>query len=137
MRKILVATHGYLADGIKSSINILCGEKDNISYINAYVDDKNINEEIDEFFKNLKPEDEVVIFTDIVGGSVNQKLVPYCRMSNVHLISGFNLAIILEIVINEDPITEERLDSLIEICRKQLVYIKDMDLKKSKEESFF
>ena len=39
MRKILVATHGHYADGIRSSISILTGMQDNITFINAYVDD--------------------------------------------------------------------------------------------------
>ncbi|KAA5806022.1 PTS sugar transporter subunit IIA [Thermoanaerobacterium thermosaccharolyticum] len=137
MRKILIATHGYLANGVKSSIEILCGVKNNISYINAYVNDNNIEEEIDLFFKNLKPNDEAVIFTDLFGGSVNQRLVPYCSKPNVYIISGFNLAIILEIVLKDGSLSEEEITKLVEHSRKQLVYIKKEDLSKRKNEEFF
>ena len=50
MRKLLIATHGYLADGVKSSINILCGEKSEVTYLNAYVEDGDIKENVKDFF---------------------------------------------------------------------------------------
>ena len=46
MRKILVATHGHYADGIRSSISILTGMQDNITFINAYVDDTDFIKEL-------------------------------------------------------------------------------------------
>lgn len=137
MRKILIATHGYLANGVKSSIDILCGTKNNVSFINAYVEDKNMDKEIQSFFKDIKEEDEAVIFTDILGGSVNQKFVPYCNQKNVHIISGFNLAIILEIVLMEKPLTKDYVREEIEKCRNQLVYLNDIKLSKEKEDDFF
>ena len=39
MKKILVVSHGYLADGIKSSVGILTGNQDLITAVNAYVDE--------------------------------------------------------------------------------------------------
>ena len=39
MKKILIATHGYLADGFKSSISLLTGGEDAIETICAYVDE--------------------------------------------------------------------------------------------------
>jgi len=137
MRKILIATHGYLADGVKSSIEILCGAKNNISYINAYVDDTNIDEKIEVFFKDLKGEDEAVIFTDIFGGSVNQKFIPHCTKPNVHIIAGFNLAIILEIIFKDKPLSKDNIKEEIENCRNQLIYVNDISSKEENEEGFF
>ena len=80
MRKLLIATHGYLADGVKSSINILCGEKSEVTYLNAYVEDGDIKENIKDFFNEYKPEDEVILFTDLYGGSVIQIFAVYINM---------------------------------------------------------
>lgn len=137
MRKILIASHGHLADGVKSSIEILCGNKSNISFINAYVDDHDINEDINAYFKSLKPDDEAVILTDIWGGSVTQKFIPYCRQKNVYLIAGFNLAIVLELIFSEEPLTEKSVHELIDKCRMQMIYAKDVKMKEEKEENFF
>lgn len=137
MRKILIATHGYLADGIKSSIAILSGEKDNITYLNAYVDGINIDANINLFFKDLKTDDEGIIFTDILGGSVNQKFVKYCILPNVYLISGFNLAIILEVIFKTGPVSKEFIRGKVKECREQLVYVNDLPLNSKEDEDFF
>ena len=39
MNKILLASHGYLAQGMKSSLEILMGTDDRIECLCAYVDD--------------------------------------------------------------------------------------------------
>ena len=141
MKKIIVATHGYLADGIKSSLEILGGSKNDISFINAYVDSVDLNSKIQEIFKEIEEDDEVVIFTDIYGGSVNQMFVPYClKDKNKHLISGFNLAIILEVALSDEAITNEYLNAQIERCREQLIYvneIKKLYEEDLKEDDFF
>lgn len=137
MRKILIATHGNLADGIKSSINILSGEKSNIYYLNAYVDDTNIDDAICSFFKNLAPDDEAVIFTDILGGSVNQKFVQYCSIPNVYLISGFNLPIILEVVLNSGKLSKDFIRQKIKECREQLIYVNELSINTDLDRDFF
>ena len=38
MRHILIATHGLLASGAKSTMEFLIGNVDNVDYITAYVD---------------------------------------------------------------------------------------------------
>ena len=45
----------------------------------------------------------------LMGGSVNQKVVPYAQKENVFLIAGFNLPLILELAMNEDKVTKEEL----------------------------
>lgn len=137
MRKILIATHGNLANGIKSSIDILSGEKNNIFYLNAYVDGTNIDEYISSFFKNLTSNDEAVVFTDILGGSVNQKFVKYCNMPNVHLISGFNLPIILEVILNNDKLSKDFINKKILECREQLIYVNELSIDSNSDGDFF
>ena len=39
MNKILLASHGYLAQGMKSSLEILMGTNDRIECLCAYIDD--------------------------------------------------------------------------------------------------
>lgn len=75
MKKILVASHGYLADGVKSSVGILTGNQDVIATVNAYVDERDYTSSIQEFIDSVDCDDDAVIFTDIYGGSVFQKVV--------------------------------------------------------------
>ena len=53
MKKILIATHGYLADGFKSSISLLTGGEDAIETICAYVDESDYTERIQAFVDSI------------------------------------------------------------------------------------
>ena len=44
-RKFLIATHGAFAKGIKSSLDIIVGEMDNVFLIQAYLDESKSVEE--------------------------------------------------------------------------------------------
>lgn len=123
MKKILVATHGQFADGVKSSLSILVGNTDSITFLNAYVNKEDVDETIDRFFANATEEDELVIFTDLLGGSVNQKVTLHAQKHHAFIIAGFNLPIILEVLLASTPITKELLNQKLEECRKAMVLV--------------
>jgi mannose/fructose-specific phosphotransferase system component IIA len=97
MKKVLVASHGHLASGIRSSIGILTGMADMVEAVDCYVDDSDFIPRIQAFIDSVGPEDEAIIFTDIYGGSVFQKVVlmePEKR-GIVH-VTGMNLGLVIE-----------------------------------------
>lgn len=121
MKKILIATHGTLASGAKSTIELLVGNMADITCINAYIDGgEDVPESIAKFFDNIKPEEEVFVFTDILGGSVNQKIVAYASQLDIFIISGFNLPVILTVIMETEAVTKERLKDIIEESRNQM-----------------
>ena len=73
MNKILLASHGYLAQGMKSSLEILMGANDRIECLCAYVDDdtRDVAALIDAWMESKDPADSWFVVTDIFGGSVN------------------------------------------------------------------
>lgn len=123
MKKLLVASHGSLADGIRSSLTILTGETKNVTFLNAYVNKEDIDETLNRFFSDLKDSDEAIIFTDLLGGSVNQKIVLRAQKKKAFIIAGFNLPIILEVLLTAEPITEKSLKQMIEKSRKSLLLV--------------
>ncbi|MGM0169115.1 PTS system, mannose-specific IIA component [Enterococcus sp. AZ135] len=134
MRKILIATHGYFADGVMSSLKLLVGEREEITIINAYVDETDVTKQYDTFFNNLSLDDEVVVFTDLYGGSVNQQLFNYTEPHKAILITGFNLPILLEVLLTPERITKEKAYQLVENCRNEL---KVVEPENKEEEAFF
>ena len=72
-RYIIIASHSNMAVGLKDTVNFVSGGMDNITAIAAYVDNKPINDAINEAVSVVSEEDELVILTDMTGGSVNQK----------------------------------------------------------------
>lgn len=99
MRKIVIASHGYFSKGLVSSLEIIMGKQENIYTICGYIDDHNVEEEIEIFMKENQ-DNELIIFTDLLGGSINNIFLKYIDSENVYLIAGVNLAILIEIVNN-------------------------------------
>ena len=136
MKKILIATHGNLASGAKSTLEFLVGNIVDITCIDAYVDpDENLIDILENYFSKIDADDEVIVFTDIKGGSVNQKIIQYTMKPNIFLITGFNLPILLELAIMDKKITVESLEEMIDIYKNQLELIK-IDMKRESDDDF-
>ena len=121
MKKILIATHGTFASGAESTVKFLMGDVGNITCINAYVDqDENLVETLERYFAQVRPGDQVIVLTDIKGGSVNQKIVPYAVRENVFLVAGFNLPLLVALAIAPEGITKDEVRQYIEDSRNQM-----------------
>lgn len=137
MKKILIATHGTFASGAESTVKFLLGDVGNITCINAYVDENdNLVEVLEGYFARVKPEDQVIVLTDIKGGSVNQKIVPYAVRENVYLIAGFNLPLLVALAIAPEGITKDEVRQYIEDSKKQMELV-ELEEKESRDEDFF
>ncbi len=122
MRKVLIATHGYLADGIKSSVSILTGKESCVTCINAYVDERDYSGDLAAFIEGVGPEDEAVIFTDIYGGSVNQKVVSLKpEEKGIFVITGFNLSAVLGVVLSTEALTPAAVEEIVTASARQLM----------------
>ncbi len=123
MRKILIITHGHFASGLLSSLKILIGEQANVQAIDAYVDDSDDTSAIKDFYAGIAEKDQGIVFTDIYGGSVNQKVVALYPQAqkNIFIITGVNLPILLEVILGADPFDKEHLQKMIELSRIQLL----------------
>ena len=120
--KVLIATHGMMASGVVNSLSLFTDCND-IRYLNAYVDESDYTQQIVDFINQIDETETAIIFTDIIGGSVNQKVVAMNHRKNVKIITGFNLALILEIIMS-DATQDEQIEVIIEQAREQMKLIK-------------
>jgi mannose/fructose-specific phosphotransferase system component IIA len=125
MRKFLIATHGAFANGIKSSLDMIIGETDNVFLIQAYLDENIVVEdELAAVLTNITGADELIIFTDLLGGSVNNIMLREALKENVHIVSGFNLPLVIEIMMGDaDTPVIEVIESAIINAKEQMVYV--------------
>ena len=127
MRKILLASHGKLAKGMADSLHFFIGDEPELEYLCAYVDDTPIEQQIKSYFDGISPEDEVIIFTDLIGGSVNTKFIEYMNANSerkLHLIANMSLGLILEILmISDDSDIEVQIESALKKDRIGPVYV--------------
>lgn len=133
MRKIIIASHGDFSKGLLSSIEMILSKQENIRTYSLYPGESPelFSKEVEsEILKNL--ENEYIIMTDLLGGSVHTAMTTLCKYKNVHLISGVSLNLALEVVTN---LKEERVENIIEEAIKlnfeQVTY---MNFNKIKED---
>lgn len=108
-RKILIASHGRLAEGLADSLSYIIGGKEKIETMCAYTDpDFNLEKEVKILLEKHKSDgDELVVFTDVFGGSVNNEFIRNLNEYQFHLIANVNFPILLEILLDQNPLTTE------------------------------
>ena len=72
MRRVVIASHGRMAEGVKHTLDFITGGNFKIYAVCAYVDDTPLNKTIADLFSSFDENDEVVVLTDMISGSVNQ-----------------------------------------------------------------
>ena len=120
MKQILIATHGKMASGIRYTAELIVGQMAEIETIDAYVTpEDNVEEKFKEYFQKHE-QDRVIVFTDLMGGSVNQKLMEYSRKENVTLITGTNLPVLMQVMLADDDVTDDEIQEYIDDARSEL-----------------
>lgn len=127
MSQFIIATHSYLADGYKHSIKFFNTEVKNIHFINAYTEEKNNFVEQLEKLLNEFEDEQVIILTDLPGGSVNKESASLIKQYNCNVISGINLSLVLELILGYDEVlTDEKIRAAVEQARSQIVFMNDL-----------
>lgn len=135
MNQILLVSHGDLATGMLQTVSMLIGELDNIYAFSSYRDDESellhrINEKIESFNDN----DEIYILSDILGGSVNNEVLTLLNKTNVTLITGMNLVLVVGVATQADKISESELERIIQESQQGIIncnafLAKEIDMK--------
>jgi len=135
-RKFLIATHGTLAAGIKSSLDIIIGAQDNVFLIQAYVDENVVVEdEIKAILTQVSDDEDLVIFSDILGGSVTNQMLQHALRPNVYIVSGFNLPLVIDIILSDtDRPLNEIIEESISNAKEQMVFVNKLLTTENKEE---
>lgn len=124
MRRIVIASHGRMAEGVKHTLDFITGGNFNIYAVSAYVDDTPLSSQISSLFSSFDISDEVIVLTDMISGSVNQEFMSF-RNNNVFLIAGINIPLALAVLLENDsePLNEQRLSCLVEEAKMQMQLI--------------
>ena len=133
MTRIVLASHGRLADGMKDTLSFILGDLPNVSTICAYVDqDVSLRSQIDQAFAEFSPEDAVVVVTDIFGGSVNNEFMALLGEKDFILVAGMNMPTLVELV-SEDAPTVEGVQSVVELGKQSILVCNGLASDESEE----
>ena len=100
MTKIILISHGDLSKAMAKSAQMITGEKDNLFYYGLYPGEhpsEMINKIKNEAENNK--ENDFIIIADICGGSVCNAAMELVELKNVKVLSGMNLALVIDIIL--------------------------------------
>ena len=127
MSKIIIASHHKLAEGLKNTLEYILPNSIEIIPITAYVDDRSIEDLVSGVFDTIDECEQVIAFTDIMGGSVNQEFAKRIGRENYYLITGVNLPLLLNItlLLQNGEVDEEDIRNAIEESKNQMIFVND------------
>lgn len=137
MNSFLIITHSTLAEGFYNSTKFLSGLTTNVKFIDAYIDESDWTKEAEEIISSQDKDKELIVLTDIYGGSVNQKMTLMLAKYHFILITGVNLPLVLSLVLETQPLTKEKCKNLVEEARKQLQIIEPIKSDSNETDSDF
>ena len=86
MKRILVtASHHRMADGLKDTLEFISGGIQETIALSAYVDNRPVEDAVEELMNGFAEEEEVIVLTDLTSGSVNQQFFKY-RSVRIHIL---------------------------------------------------
>lgn len=138
MRKYIIATHAYMAYGISTTLKMLIGEQENLTVINAYTEE--CKDPVPEFEKIIEqnPNDDIVIMTDLFGGSVNNNALQMIKNEKVHVVTGINLAIVISIVMSDPDIpTKQVIEEAVTSAKDMIIYCNELIAQTDDEDENF
>lgn len=126
MKRVIIASHHNFAKGLKETLAFLTTMND-IYDITAYVDSEEqpLEEVVKELMDSFDKNDKIVIMTDCLAGSVNQKFYSYMN-ENVFLITGVNVPLGMSIMLlPEEQMNHETIHNIVAEARDSLVFVNE------------
>ncbi|GGB47231.1 hypothetical protein F3157_13135 [Virgibacillus dakarensis] len=139
MRYLLFASHGRLAEGMLDSVEMITGKRDNIFTISAYKNEnEDLTKQLESVLMQINEEDELIIVTDIFGGSVNNECLKLLHDTRIHLIAGLNLALVIELVtqVNFQMDTDELINKALKNAKDTIIYCNKVIRSEPEDEDF-
>lgn len=134
MSIVIVASHSEMANGIKQTVEYIMGEQTNLYAIPAYTQGfENVEESVEKIMKE-HPNEQAYVLTDLLGGSVNSEIKNIMgRYPKLHLITGVNLSLVIQILLVNDTTMENEIIEIIEQAKNGVVY---MNIYENRNETF-
>lgn len=119
MIRILITSHGGLAEGMLQSVRMLMGETENLDCV-TFSEDMGMEELSEEFEKKItavSAENQYLILCDIKGGTPFNVVSRFSyKNDNVAVIYGVNLPVLVEAIVRREG---ETLSKLVDVLEKE------------------
>lgn len=128
--KILLVSHGSLAEGIYDSVKFIAGEQENVEVLCAY---RNGLDDLDAYVANYLSHFEfsnerLIVVTDLFGGSTTNSFANYLGVYDFQLIAGLNLALVLELINWRQSPAGREITDLVEESKQFIQVVKKEEI---------
>lgn len=115
MRKIILASHGELAQGMLNSLSMIVGDMaEQLEAFCLYPGESAVDYANNQMKRITSNNDEFIYVSDIRGGSVHTALMELTAYPNVKLFSGMNMNLLLAIILSHSEwMDDKELDTLL------------------------
>lgn len=138
MIRYLFASHGPLASGMAESVKFIAGRDKHIDTICAYMDPSvGLVQQIEDVFNTYDSNDEIVVLTDLYGGSVNNEFINLLQKKKFYLVAGMSMALAIQILMTLDENDlETGIKNAVNEGNSAVIYCNDLIKKENEEEDF-
>ncbi len=136
MKKIVFCSHGRLCEGMLDTLKVFSlYEEKRMEAIPFYTEGIDAEARLNAYKERLQAEDQLLIFTDVAFGSVNQwVMAAFQDFSNVFIVTGMNLMIVLELLSLDGAWTEAAVSAKVEEAQASIQFTRKMSFSLSEED---
>ncbi len=122
---VLIITHGNFAQELVNTAEMIVGDVSDVFYINFTKDmtPDALKKEVEKIVTNDK---NILIFTDLFGGTCFNVAGEFLVNENVEVIAGVNLPLLLEVILTKKIMDFSALVSHLKIkAPESIIFVKD------------
>jgi PTS system mannose-specific IIA component len=116
MIDIIIACHGDTATGLLSAAEMICGKQENVITLSLKpgMAAESFGSLLKETVDSLNSKNEIIIFTDLMGGTPsNQALKYFLNNDRIQIVTGVNLPMLIEAIFSSSTTNVEE---VVELC---------------------
>ncbi|MCD8221635.1 MAG: hypothetical protein LUD07_05505 [Clostridiales bacterium] len=120
-KKMILASHGRLAEGIVNAMQMVIGATGDLQYFGLMPgeDPEMITEAVERMLK-AEPENQYLILVDIRGGSVSNSITRLAAYEQVKLIQGMNLPAVIGLYLTDGILDDDAIEEILVEARNGL-----------------
>ncbi|MFV0479941.1 MAG: PTS sugar transporter subunit IIA [Anaerorhabdus sp.] len=133
MKKILLVSHGEMAEGTKKAAEMIAGKSEQLEALCLSEDGdiEQFKKELSSKFNGYSKESQVIVVADLMGGSpylaVLEMLGKQNKLNEVVAIAGMNLPLVLSLILSGENSSRDSIKEMIEDSKKYIGMYEESD----------
>lgn len=138
MFSVIVMSHGKMTLGLKDTLMMVSGEKENVYFIpfNPSDSTEEYEKKVRVVFHSIPNNHQVLMLCDLYGGTPANIASKLCLENNdrIAVVVGVNFPILLSVTINQDLDLFDSIDNIIEEGQQSIMRVANITLAKNEDD---